>query len=378
MNNQRRQTRQFEMAPAIRHKVPLFIGLFGASGSGKTMSALRVARGIQRVCPGEIVVVDTENGRAEHYAEMFDFQRIDFQPPFGSLDYRDVIDFAASKKPSVIVLDSMTHEHSGLGGMLDYQEKEVARMASNDNGQIDYAKAERVKMLAWQKPKAARRELLDYLVRLNTNIILCFRAKETSKPVKKGNKTEVESLGFMPIGGDEFVFEMDMSCFLPPNSRGFPQWKSENPGERMMMKLPAQFEGIFASDEVQLNEDIGVKLAQWAAGDTRKAEPKPQATPERDPLSSIRADGLAALRVLSDEMQAEAVKAMKAEIGLAGISRMNAEQVAQAKGIIARIMKVNEPDTQVAESLLDGLDDAFADDEDEREPSDEELAGAIA
>jgi hypothetical protein len=36
--------------------------------SGKTVSALRLACGIQRVTPGEIFIVDTEGRRALHYA----------------------------------------------------------------------------------------------------------------------------------------------------------------------------------------------------------------------------------------------------------------------------------------------------------------------
>ena len=42
--------------------------------------------------------------------------------------------------------------------------------------------------------------------------------------------------GYMPIAGEEFVFEMTMNCLLLPGSAGVPQWQSNYPGERAMMK----------------------------------------------------------------------------------------------------------------------------------------------
>ena len=52
--------------------------------------------------------------------------------------------------------------------------------------------------------------------------------------------------GYMPIAGEEFVFEMTMNCLLLPGSAGVPQWQSNYPGERAMMKLPRQFERVMA------------------------------------------------------------------------------------------------------------------------------------
>ena len=60
--------RTFSVIPAVRESAPLLLGLTGPSGSGKTFSALRLATGIARVIPGGIVLIDTENRRAKHYA----------------------------------------------------------------------------------------------------------------------------------------------------------------------------------------------------------------------------------------------------------------------------------------------------------------------
>lgn len=255
-----RTPRKFEFAPAVRDSVPLFVGLFGASGSGKTMSALELATGIAEVCDGPIAFIDTENRRGAHYADRYRFSHSDFRAPYASLDYLDALRAAQALKPAVTIVDSMSHEHESVGGMLDYHERELDRLAGSD-----FAKRERVKMLAWQKPKAARRTLLNGLMQLSGNFIFCFRAKETAKPVKKDGKTEVVNLGFMPIAGDEFVFEMTVCFFLPPASRGVPLWTPENVGEKQMLKLPVQFQAL-RERRGPIDAALGRSLAKWAKG----------------------------------------------------------------------------------------------------------------
>lgn len=255
--------RDFAFQPAVRERVPLLVGLAGPSGSGKTFTALRLASGMARVTPGPILFIDTENRRGLHYAENFKFQHMDFGAPFASLDYLAAMQEADKLSPSVIVVDSMSHEHEGPGGMIDYQDKEMQRLAGDDYGSW---KAERFNMLAWQKPKAARRQLLQGITRLNANVILCFRAGEKSKPQKnEKGKLEIVEQGFTPIAGQEFVYEMTCCALLRAGARGVPTWESDKPGEHAAIKLPGQFKDLFPAGE-QIGEDQGEALAKWAIG----------------------------------------------------------------------------------------------------------------
>lgn len=267
--------RSFEAKEAVRESVPLLIGLMGPSGSGKTFSGLRLASGIRDIAGGDIYFIDTEARRALHYADQFKFKHVQFDPPHGSLDYLAAIEHCVKAGAGVIVIDSMSHEHSGVGGMIEFQEQELDRLAGND-----WAKRERVKMLAWQKPKAARRRLIDRLLQMNANFIFCFRAKETVKPMKIDGKTEVVPQGFTPISGEEFLFEQTVNCLLLPKSNGVPTWQSDAVGERMMMKLPKQFESIFAANKA-LDEETGRALASWAKGDSLPAHPESTRPPGR-------------------------------------------------------------------------------------------------
>lgn len=254
--------RTFEIKPAVRAQVPLLIGIMSPSGGGKTYSALRLATGMQEVMGGDIYGVDTENGRMLHYADQFKFQHVPFAPPFGSLDYLEALRYCNKRGARITIVDSMSHEHIGEGGYLETAEAVVNRIAGDD-----YKKREAVKMLGWAKAGPLRQKMIEGIKQLDGCFIFCFRAKEKTKPVKKEGKTEIIDMGFMPIAGEEWVYEMAVNCMLEPRSDGIPTWRSDHVGERMMMKLPAQFKEIFAARE-PLSEDIGRRLAAWAKGGT--------------------------------------------------------------------------------------------------------------
>lgn len=242
--------RTFTHRLATRDKTPLLVGLVGPSGSGKTYSALRLATGFQRVMPGQIFVIDTEAGRAKQYAEKFKFNHVPFGAPFSPIDYLDVISYCVEQGATTIVIDSMSHEHEGPGGVLEWHAKEM-------DG--NYAK----QMLAWAAPKAARRRLINTILQYNVNFIFCFRAKAKLK-IEKG-KDPVD-LGFRPIGADEWMYEMTLNCLLLPRTNGVPTWQPSIAGEKEVIKLPEQFASLFEAKNVQLSEDVGETLAKWAAG----------------------------------------------------------------------------------------------------------------
>lgn len=256
--------RIFEDRLARREQVPLLVGLIGPSGSGKTYSALELATGIQSVTGGDIGYVDTEAKRALHYADRFTFRHLPFGSPFNPGSYLAAIEHFVRKGCKVIVVDSMSHEHEGTGGVLEMHEQELDRLAGSD-----YGKRERVKMLAWAKPKAERRRLINSLLQLEANFIFCFRAKEKLK-LEKGK--EPLALGWQPIAGEEFVYEMTVNCLLLPNARGIPTWETEFPGERQMLKLPEQFVDLFR-EERALSRQIGRSMAEWARGGASPSSP---------------------------------------------------------------------------------------------------------
>jgi ABC-type dipeptide/oligopeptide/nickel transport system ATPase subunit len=250
-------SRVFEDKPATREQTPCLIGIVGPSGTGKTWSGLRLATGMQRVSGGDIGVIDTEGRRALHYSESFKFRHIAFGAPFGSLDYLDAIKHFVSKGVKTIIVDSFSHEHEGPGGLLEQHAAETTRLSKQWN-QPEF----KTQLSAWAKPKADRRRMINEILQLNMNLILCFRAKEKLRIVP--GKDPVNR-GYIAITAEEIIFELLMSYLLLPGAVGRPAWKSEYEDERAIMKMPEQFRDLF-KDGPQLSEDIGQALAQWSAG----------------------------------------------------------------------------------------------------------------
>lgn len=282
-------TRSFEDKQAVRTRVPLMIGIMGPSGGGKTFSALRLASGMQRVTGGDTFVIDTEARRALHYADQFKFRHVQFDAPFSPSDYLAAIEHCIKRGATTVVVDSMSHEHEGPGGVLEMHEAELERLSGGDR-----AKAERVKMLAWSKPKQERRRLINSVLQRQCNMIFCFRAKEKIKPEKGG---QIQELGFMPIAGEEFLYEMTVNFLLLPTANGEPTWQTDMRGEKQMIKLPKQFRSLFTGGS--LSEEQGEAMAKWAAGDA-----KPEQQAELSP---------AALGILAAVKSAETHDAIEAQ-----------------------------------------------------------------
>ena len=270
-------TRDFEVKKAEPTNTYVRIALVGPAGSGKTFSALRLATGMG----GKTVVIDTENKRSEKYSKRFDFYRIDFQPPFNPASYGEAIDAALKAGAVNIIVDSMSHEHEGEGGVLEMAEEFLNKRAGDD-----YKKRDNLKFASWIAPKRERTQLIvNKMQRINANIILCFRAKEVTKPVRNAQGKIEPIKEWDMIGGDEYRYEMDVTAFLPSGSEGVPDWSNS-------MKRVNDADGSlkkFLMEAGQLNEETGRKIkalntvtATTAAPTPTPAAAKPETVSHQD------------------------------------------------------------------------------------------------
>ena len=257
----------FSFRPAVRENVGLWINLIGGTGSGKTFTAMRLASGIAG--GKQFAVIDTENRRALHYADQFKFDHAELVPPFRPQAYSDAVVAADKAGYPVIVVDSGSHVWAGDGGILDWQDEEVTRMAGDD-----WKKREAVKMAAWIKPKMAHKHMVQKLLQVRAHIILCLRAEEKIEMVKVNGKMEIQKKqsltgkdGWIPICDKNLPFEATCSFLLLASNPGIP-----NP-----IKLQEQHKALFPLN-VPITEDSGRKLAQWAAGGNTSPAQAKQAT----------------------------------------------------------------------------------------------------
>lgn len=260
----------FTFKPAVRANVPLLIGLAGGTGSGKTMSALELAKGLSG--GKRFAFIDTEAGRGLAYADKYEFDHGDMRPPFSPEAYAKAITAADSAQYPVIVVDSMSHEHAGDGGLLDWHENELERMS-----QGDWRKREALAMAAWIKPKLAHKQLVSQLLQLRAHLILCFRAEEKVAMERNQDSGKMEIVakrgpggfkGWLPVCEKNLPYELTASFLL----------MAEKPGIPTPIKLQEQHRALFP-DGKAISSDAGKKLGEWARGGVAQDAPRAD-TPE--------------------------------------------------------------------------------------------------
>lgn len=267
--------------PAIRENVGLLIGLAGGTGSGKSYTAMRLAAGIAGEKP--FAVIDTESGRALHYADQFNFHHGDLKPPFSPMAYEEAILAAAAAGYPVIVVDSMSHEHAGEGGLLDWHEQEFQRMGGRDA----------VKVAAWIKPKTAHKHMVQKLLQVRAHLILCFRAEEKIE-MKRNSEGKMEIVakqsrtgkdGWIPICEKNLPFELTASFLLT----------DAHPGVPLPIKLQEQHKALFPLDK-PITEDAGRLIAAWASG---KSSAPPQEGSQPSPVAPTAAGAEPSMELLA-------------------------------------------------------------------------------
>ena len=283
----------FTIRPAVREKIGLLVGIAGASGSGKTFSALLLAKSVANGA-GRVAVIDTEAGRALHYAPppsekadpgkgTFDFLHLDFQPPFTPERYIEAIRACEEAGATVIVVDSMSHEWNGEGGCSDMQAAEAERLATDrSTGKVVAWKIEAMTAPAWKRPKLLHARMMARLIQTRTHLIFCLRAQEKIKIVKRadGKGTEIVPVGFQAICEKNFLFELSCSMTLHPDTPGRPRYDLQH-------KLNDELRAIFPEDR-RIDEAAGKRLRQWAETGADRTGPDKIAEGVRDLIERIQ------------------------------------------------------------------------------------------
>ena len=176
----------------------LRLGLIGPAGSGKTMTALRIARGLAGDS-GRVAVIDTERGSASLYAGErgleFDVMELD---SYEVDRFLEGLREAEKAGVDVLIIDSLSHAWAGKGGILEF----VDATKKRGGGGID----------AWGKATPLHNQLRDGMLGSSMHIIATMRSK-TEYVVEKDErtgKTSVKKIGMQPVQREGMEFEFDV------------------------------------------------------------------------------------------------------------------------------------------------------------------------
>lgn len=233
-----------QIAPATRQGMKLLISLFGLSETGKTLSALKLACGIEPD-PSKRGLLDTEGGeRGRAYVDLIPggYMYGSLTAPFTPERYMEALaDFVAAGVTTLVV-DSVSHAWFGAGGILD--------MVENANEKNDMAK--------WAKPKRRLGKLTGQWIGCGLHLILCARGKQPMIEVIEDGRKKYVPGPVIPV--QEKSLRYDLTIIAQMLGDGRFSVAREYGG-----KCPGSLRPIFAAGEL-MDEQMGRKLISWIGG----------------------------------------------------------------------------------------------------------------
>lgn len=193
----------FQVKKAKREKIYIKTALMAPSGGGKTYGALRLATGMAEEIEKEtgkkakILMGNTESKRGLYYANEFDYDIVDIDPPHNPEKYVELIDFAVQEGYDILIIDSSSHEWEGKGGCLELHQQAGGTYQS------------------WARVTPRHNKFINAIADSPIHIIATMRGKDQYEMTKddKG-KTNVQKLGVGAKQRDGFEYEFTVTFLI--------------------------------------------------------------------------------------------------------------------------------------------------------------------
>lgn len=221
---------------AVRKQAKLRLALTGPSGSGKTYSSILLAKGLG----GKVAVIDTEHGSASLYCDLLDFDVMELAAPYSPERYIAAIQEADKAGYDVLIIDSISHEWNGTGGMLQINEQ-VAQSKFRGNT-----------WSAWSESDPRHRKFVDAILQTRMHVIVTMRSKtETAQEKDSNGKTKIQQLGMKAEQRDGIIYEFTTVLDLVHGGHYATATKDRT--------------GLFAGDPQVITPATGEALMGWLA-----------------------------------------------------------------------------------------------------------------
>jgi len=190
-----------QLRQAKRNVARIKLAIQGPSGSGKTFSSLLLASGLIPEWK-KIAVIDTENHSADLYADLGDYNVLSLSEPFSPERYIEAIEICEKAGMDVIIIDSISHEWEGAGGILDVHGNMTGNSFTN-----------------WSKLTPRHNAFIQKLLQSPCHIVGTIRTKQDYVLSEKNGKMVPEKVGLKGVSRDgvdyEFtlVFDLDIKHY---------------------------------------------------------------------------------------------------------------------------------------------------------------------
>jgi len=177
---------------AERKQARMRMSLQGPSGSGKTYGALKIAFGL---CGdwSKICVIDSESTSSDLYAHLGHFNVLGIGVPFSPEMYIEAIELAEKAGMEVIILDSISHEWEGEGGILQIHSNMPGNSFTN-----------------WNKVTPRHNAFVQKMLQSKAHIIATIRTKMDYVLNEKNGKQVPEKVGLKGVTRDGMDYEFTL------------------------------------------------------------------------------------------------------------------------------------------------------------------------
>lgn len=241
---------------AVRSQRKLRLAIAGPTGSGKTYTALAVAKGLG----GSVALIDTERHSASLYADEFEFDSSDLAG--GNPEaYTRQIEEAAKAGYDVLIIDSFSHAWAGEDGILAQKDKAAKRQRGGND------------FTAWRDVTPMHDRLVSAVLDYPGHVIVTMRAKMAYAMVEEKGKTKVEKLGLAPVQRDGVEYEFDVVVDMDQAHTG------------VVSKTRARFldNAVIEKPGAKLGRDLVAWLGAGVEAPAPAPQPEPQAPEQAEP-----------------------------------------------------------------------------------------------
>lgn len=279
-----------DIRPVERSGMRFLFSFYGLSETGKTLSALMVAAGLEPD-PAKRMLLDTEGGqRGRAYQNEIPggYLYASLSPPYAPKRYIEALNEIEERGVTVLVTDSMSHAWFAEGGVL--------QMVEESNLKNDLAK--------WKDPKRLLGKMMQRYRSSDMHHILCSRAKQPLIEAKDENGRKIYVPGpIVPI--QEKMMRYDMTVIAHMLGRG--AFTLEAP----QGKCPGNLLPIFTASPL-MNMATGERLREWV-GDRVALSPEVRALRVRG--TEMASQGLAVYSEFWSKLSREEKAALLVEHG---------------------------------------------------------------
>ena len=218
---------------ATKAAAKLRLGLIGPAGSGKTMTALRVAHGLG----GRVAVIDTERGSASLYSgeRGLGFDVLELET-YEAEKFIQAIAQAEAEGYDVLIIDSLSHAWAGKGGILEFVDKAAKRSGGGS-------------FSGWRDATPLHNQLVDAILGAKLHVICTLRSKVEHVIEQVNGRTQVRKVGLQPVQRDGLEYEFTVVGDVTQDH------------ELIITKTRA----AWLKDQIirEAGEDLGRQLAAW-------------------------------------------------------------------------------------------------------------------